>query len=312
MLCHGMAAHIEPADARETRLVALSQMPFEVVSARARGVAQSWGSLLDILRRRELLRLLVRRDIRARYKDSALGFVWSLLKPLTQFAIYFFVVGQVLSASRGIPDFAVFVFSGLTIYGLFSETVTGATSSIISNSGLIKKVSLPREIFPLASVGSGLFSFFVQLIVLILASLLLGGLNFGWHLLYAIPAVLVIVIYATAIGLLLSAVNVYLRDVQYLVELVMMVLLWASPIVYAWSMVRNLVGPGLLLDVYTDNPITLSVLAFQKAFRAVGLGAVYPDMLLLRLVITGLIGIVFIVLAQRVFARLEGNFAQEL
>jgi len=307
-----MAAPISAADAREARFVALAGMPLETVGAHSRGLRQSWRALAQVVRRRELLGLLVRRDLKARYKDSALGFLWSLVRPLTQFAIYFLVIGQVLSASRGIPDFAVFVFSGLTIYGLFSDIVSGATSSIMANSGLIKKVQLPREIFPLSSVGSGLFNFAVQLVVLIIASLALGGLNPGWHLFYGVGAIALVLVYATAAGVLLSAVNVYLRDVQYLVDLLLVILLWASPIVYAWRMVRDILGGGLLLELYTDNPLTLSVLAFQKAFRPVDIAAEYPGLLWLRMLVAGVVGLALVVVAQRVFARLEGNFAQEL
>jgi ABC-2 type transport system permease protein len=308
-----MSALTGPARARADRFAALSREPFDTVSSRSGGLARNWKSLREILRRRELLVLLIRRDLKARYKDSALGFVWSLIRPLTQFAIYYLVVGQILSASRGIPDFAVFVFSGLTLYGLFSETIGGATSSIIANSGLIKKVQLPREIFPLASVGSGLFNFGIQLIVLIIASLLLGGLDLGWHLLYAPAAIVVVLLYATAFGIFLSAVNVFLRDVQYLIELALMVLMWASPIVYSWTMVHNLLGNSPLLEIYTDNPLTLAVLAFQRAFRAVGIAGVeYPAHLEWRLLVAAVIAVILIVGAQRIFARLEGNFAQEL
>jgi ABC-2 type transport system permease protein len=300
------------SSASEARFAALSLLPFEIITSRPRGLSQSWRALAAVLRRRELLVLLVRRDLKAKYKDSALGFIWSLARPLTQFAIYYLVIGKVLAASRGIPDFAIFVFAGLTVYGLFSEIVGGATGSIIANSGLVKKVSLPREIFPLASVGSALFNFVIQAIVLVIASLALGGLNPGPHLLYALAGIGVIVTFGTAIGLLLCAINVYLRDIQYLLEIVLLVLMWASPIVYSWSMVRAAAGNGVLLEVYTDNPITLSVLAFQRAFRPVSAPAEYPADLALRLAIAAVVGLVLVVVAQRVFARFEGNFAQEL
>src|SRR5690606_4955539 len=140
--------------------------PLRTVGSADGGIRQGWRSLRDVLGRRELLGLLVRRDLKARYKGSALGFLWSFIRPLTQLLIYYVVVGQFLQAARGIPDFAVYIFCGLTIFGLFSETLAGASTSIISNQGLIKKIALPREIFPLASVGSALFNFAVQLLVL--------------------------------------------------------------------------------------------------------------------------------------------------
>lgn len=308
-----MAALTDPAEARAARFAALERTPLVVVGSRAGAVRQSWRSLRDIFRRRELLGLLIRRDVKSRYKGSALGFLWSFIRPLTQLLIYYVVVGHFLQAARGIPDFAIYVFSGLTIFGLFSETVGGGATSIVSNRGLIKKISLPREIFPLASIGSALFNFGVQLIVLVAAAILTGSLVFGAHLLYAIPAILVILIYGAALALVLSAANVYLRDVQYLVEISLMLLLWASPIIYSWSMVKDVLGPGPLLELYTDNPVTLAVLAFQKAFRDPSVaGAEYPEQLLLRLAISAVIGLVLAFFAQRAFARMQGSFAQEL
>lgn len=296
----------------DERYQALSQAPLVGTTQQGRSLVGTWKVLRDVVRQREMLNLLVRRDLKARYKDSALGFVWTLIKPLTQLAIYYVVIGQFLGAERGIPDFAIYVFTGLTAYALFSEIVVGGTASITGNAGLIKKVYLPREVFPLASVGSALFNFGIQLIVLVSATIILQRIPWSLDLFYAIPAMLVLVIYGTALGLLLAAVNVYLRDIQYLVEVVILIMFWASPIVYSWQMVRGIVGDGLLLDIYTSNPVTLAVLGFQQAFwvsnEAVGL----PSDLLLRLGIASLIGLGLLVLAQRVFARLQGNFAQEL
>ena len=270
------------------------------------------GSIREVFAHRQLLDLLIRRDLKSRYKDSALGFAWTLIRPLVQLAIYYFVLGKILGASRNIPEFAVYVFSGLTLYGLFSEIVASGTASIVSNAGLIKKVYLPREIYPLASVGAALFNFGVQLVVLLVATLLQSG--FAWirpDLLYFFPSTLVILIWATALALLLAAANVYLRDMQYLVEVLVLLLMWASPIVYSWQQVAN-AAPQWLLSLYTANPITLAVLGFHRAFWTAGPDSEYPSHLLLRMVIAGVVGLIALVLCQRVFAKLQGNFAQEI
>lgn len=300
-----------PMNAQE-RFAALEQQPFRSVSARSNTLGASLTSVVNIFRHREMLNLLIRRDLKSRYKDSALGFVWTLVRPITQLLIYYIVIGKFLRAAEGVPNFAIYVFSGLTAYGLFNEAISGATSSIVGNSGLIKKVYLPREVFPLASVGSALFNFFIQLGVLLIASFFFGVFPLSPDLLYAIPSILVLVVYATALGIMLSAVNVYLRDIGYLMEVLLLVMLWASPVVYAWSMAKRVLGPGLLLEIYTNNPITLSVLGFQRAFWNGHENAEYPEQLLLRLVVAFLIGLVLLLVSQRVFARLQGNFAQEL
>lgn len=297
----------------EERYLALSQQKMIATKTQSASIGDAWASVLEIMRHREMLGLLVRRDLKARYKDSALGFVWTLVRPLTQLAIYYVVIGKFLSAERGIPDFAVYIFTGLTAYSLFSEIISGSTASIVGNAGLIKKVYLPREVFPLASVGSALFNFGIQLIILLGATIAVGHPPLTVNFLYVIPATLVILIFATAFGLLLAGANVYLRDIQYLVEVIMLILLWASPVVYSWEMVRNFLGTGFLLDVYTNNPVTLAVLGFQRAFWTSGVGVVdYPADLLPRLLIAIGVGLVLLVAFQRVFSRLEGNFAQEL
>jgi ABC-2 type transport system permease protein len=293
------------------RRAALAQEPM-ISTIKPSSLSGTWASLEDVLRHRELLALLVRRDLKSKYKDSALGFLWSLVRPLTQLLVYYVVLGKFLGAERGIPDFAVYVFSGLTAYGLFSEIVVGGTSSILGNAGLIKKIALPREVFPLATVGSALFNFVMQLVILLIACLALGKFPLGTDLLYVIPGVLLLVVYGFAFGLLLSALNVYLRDIAYIVEVVMLLLLWGSPIVYAWSQVAHVLGNSPLANIYTSNPITLGVLCFHKAFWVSGAATPYPALFELRCVVAIAIGFVLVFIAQRVFSRLQGNFAQEI
>lgn len=294
----------------------LADQPLLPVTPTRQGVGGFFRTARDTWDHRQLLGLLVRRDVKARYKDSMLGMLWTLINPLVQLAVYFLVMGQILGAARGIPDFAVYIFSGLTIYGLFSETLSGATGSIVANSGLVKKVYVPREVFPLAATGSALFTFGVQVLVLLVASFTLGNPPLSWELLYFIPSVALILVWALALGLLLSALNVYLRDVQYLTQVLLMLALWASPIVYAWTMVGDLVAraglPAWVLDVYTASPLTLSVLGFHRAFWGASTPADFPPDLLLRMGVAFIIGLVLMMVCQRVFARLQGNFAQEL
>jgi ABC-2 type transport system permease protein len=273
------------------------------------GLAYSFRSLAL---NRELLRLLIRREIKARYKDSSLGLVWSLLRPLTQLLIYFVAIGKFLGAERLIPEFGIFVFTGLTVWMLFSDVLSGATSSIVLNAGLIKKVYLPREIFPLAAVGSALFNFLVQFGVLVIATIVVG--QFPWHrqLLYIPLAIVVVLLFSFAIGLLLSAVNVYMRDFQHLVEVLLVALFWASPVVYSYSLVHKAIGGSFLEQLYLWNPATLVVMGFQKAMWLAGENEIWPPDLAERLLIVGIASVMLLWISQRVFARLEGNFAQEL
>ena len=299
-----------PAPASE-RIARLQRMPWLDVGTRSTFVSGITASLREIWSHRELLGMLTRRELKARYKDSALGFLWSLARPLTQLVIYYVVVGKFLGAARSIDNFAIYIFAGLTIYTLFSEIVATGTGAILANAGLVKKVYLPREIFPLATIGSSLFNFFIQLAILIVVSLYAGTLSISPNLLYGLGALALVLIYAGALAIVLSALNVYLRDVSYLVEVVILLLMWASPIVYSWEFVKGSIT-GWALDVYINSPVTLAVLGFQEAFWTEASGGVSPDFLGLRMLIAGVIGIVFLLGAQRVFSKLQGNFAQEL
>lgn len=293
------------------RRAALREEPLVAVGPEHGMVGGLRSSVLGILEYRELLSLLVRRELKARYKDSALGFLWSLLRPLTMLVVYYVAIGKFLGAERNIPQFAVYIFTGLTIWMLFQEIVSSGTGSILGNSGLIKKVYLPREVFPLASVGSALFNFVTQLAILFVAVVALRSFPLGDRWVFAPLSVLVVLTWGLALALVLSAVNVYLRDVQYLVEITLMVLFWASPIVYSWEYVANAV-PGWVEQVYLANPVTAAVLGMQRTFWVAGTEAPFPENLITRLFVMLLIGLVLVVGAQRVFARLQGDFAQEM
>lgn len=267
--------------------------------------------LRDIWAHRQLLDMLIRRELKARYKDSTLGFVWSLLRPLALLLIYFIALGQFLGAARNIPDFAVFIYTGLTAWGLFAETVTTGTGSIVGNGGLIKKVYLPREIFPLSSLGSALFNFLIQLGILFVATIVVGDVPTGTDWFYLPLSLAVIIVTGLGWALLLAALNVYLRDIQYLVEIALMIAFWASPIVYSWALVVDQAGKTVG-NLYLANPMTVAIMGFQQVFWVAGRDQPVPENLTGLLWIWLAVGVVFVWVAQRVFVRLQGNFAQEL
>lgn len=296
----------------EARAAALASVPLRIAGPRSGFVTGTFSSLRDIAAHRELMGFLVKRELKARYKDSALGFVWSLVRPLAMLLIYFVAIGKFLNAASTTPGFAVFIYTGLTAWTLFNEIIISGTGSIVANSGLIKKVYLPREVFPLSVVGSSIFNFAIQLLILVGATIVTGQLPTGARWIYFPLSLAVVVVYATAFALLLSAANVYLRDVQYLVDVALMIMFWASPIVYSWKMVHEKLAGSTLEHVYMSNPITLAVLGFQRTFWVAGDGEPVATHLASRLGIACVIGVVLLWLGQRIFARLQANFAQEL
>lgn len=285
---------------------------FRPATPRVTFVTGTRSSLLDLWNRRDLLIRLTRREIRARYKDSVLGIAWSLIKPIVSLLIYVLVIGKVMGAERSIPDFAIYVFTGLTAWQLFSDIISASTGSIVGNSGIIKKIHLPREIFPLASTGASLFNFAMQFLILVLATFIITPPLVGFNLLYLPLGLILLVVWATAFGLILAAANVYFRDIQYLVEVVLLVGMWASPIVYSWSMVTSITGGGVAIEeAYLTNPVTLSIMGFQRAMWASGANVPTAPHLGIRTILALAIGIVVLVIAQRVFSVLQRNFAQE-
>ena len=300
---------------RELRFARLTETPFKQVGGPQRFFRGFFSDSAELLRQHELMRLLVNREVKSRYKDSVLGFFWSLARPLMMLMIYFFAIGQILGASRFIPDFAIFVFIGLTVWGLFFEIVQGGTSSLTANAGIVKKIFLPREVFPLSAVGVAIFNFLIQLIVLAFAIIFFASVPFRFSYdLFLIPLALVALItFAFSISLITSAINVYLRDMQHFIDVILTLLFWTSPIVYSYTFVHERLQGSWLDSLYISNPVTLAILAFQKALWSAGAaGQVWPPDLVARLLVVLFVSLILMFFAQRVFARLQGNFAQEL
>ncbi len=293
----------------QSRAEHLSKQPLVAITS-ARGVG-TMAQLRRVVSYRELLDLLVRRELKVRYKDSSLGFLWTLIRPLSLLLVYWIAIGKFLGAERSIDDFAVYLFMGLTLWQLTTEVMSSCTASILSNEGLVKKVDLPLEVFPLASVGSALFNFAIQLVVLVVATAALADVALGLRWLYAPLAVAVVLTWATGLGFILAALNVYLRDVQYLVEIFLMIGFWACPVVYSWKLVSQVASP-LLQEIYLLNPIAVAILGFHRTFWVGGDADPQPAHLVLRLFIMLALGLVLLVIGQRVFQRLSGDFAQEL
>ncbi len=276
--------------------------------------------LARIIQRRELLVGMVRNELKIKYKNSVLGFAWSLLNPLLYLVVFYIAFTIILGS--GIPSFPIWLLSGLLVWNLFSTGLGAATGSVVANSGLVKKVAFPREILPLASVGSMLVHFFLQSMVLFTVLAVVR-----WHVAWAyvplIPLALIALLLVTsALGILLSAVNVYLRDTSHFLELALLAWFWVTPVVYQFQLVGQ--SHGWSKDVWLANPVTPIVLLFQRAIYAkltnphgaVGHTQLLPNWpywgFLAYLGWSFVFGIVTLAIAIRVFGRSEANFAEQL
>jgi ABC-2 type transport system permease protein len=278
--------------------------------------------LREIWLSRELLIYLVRTEIKVKYKNSVLGLIWSMVAPAMTLVIYWFVFGVVLK--NGIPQFVIFLFAGLLLWNLFQFGVMSGTGVVVNNAGIVKKVSFPREILALAAVGSACVFFFFQAIVMVLFMIVLHHSPDWSYIPVALLALVTGIVLAAAIAVLLSSINVYLRDTQHLIEVILTAWFWACPIVYAYQkQIGDRLGPKGLTWVYFLNPLVPLVLSFQRCIYAQGTvianGAPYPilpDWGMLHyagldLAVLFLATILFLI-ALAVFGRLEGNFAEEL
>jgi ABC-2 type transport system permease protein len=267
--------------------------------------------LVSVWRYRELLRNLVRKELKVKYKNSVLGFVWTLLNPML-YLVVFTVVFQYL-LPNGVDDFAIFFLAGLLAWNLFSTGLGGATASIVGNASLVSKVWFPREILPLAAVGAALMHFLFQLTVLLTALVVVGRAP-DWQLLPLVPvALVVLLLVAAAFGVLLAAANVYLRDVQHLLELALTAWFWLSAIVYPFKLISDkLHGHASLAFL---NPVIPPVITFQKAIYNPTDDTVptYGGWWYLKILgFTAAGAIVLLLVALHVFGRLEDNFAEEI
>jgi ABC-2 type transport system permease protein len=277
----------------------------------------SGRGLLDVYGDRFLLKLLVRKEIKVRYRGSVLGLLWSYVKPLVQFLIFFVALGIFLDLQRGTPNYAIYLFAGIVLVNFFTESVSNATRSIVDNRDLIRKIYLPRELFPVATVWVSAAHFFPQLLVLIGACLVVGWSPSIVQLAAVILIFVMVAVLATGLGLLFGAMNVYFRDSENIVDMIVMVVTWASPVLYVWSMVDRAMGPWFW--VYQLNPMTVAVEVFHWAFweptlkadQAVA-DAMPPGLLTVWLPVSVLITLAVLFLGQLTFRRLAVHFAQEL
>lgn len=135
--------------------------------------------LLSVFKNRYLVKLLIQKGVKTRYYGSVLGWVWSYIRPLAQFLMYFIVIGIILNVSKDVPLFPIHLFSGLIVINVFSEIFRNTTSAIIDNGSLIKKIFLPRELFPVAATGVALLHFLPQVAVLFVVVIIMGW-SFSW------------------------------------------------------------------------------------------------------------------------------------
>jgi lipopolysaccharide transport system permease protein len=254
-------------------------------------------NLREVYGYRDLLFLLVWRDISANYRQSIIGFGWALFKPILSMLVFTLVFGKIAQMDSDDIPYQLFVFAGLLPWMYFSVSLGGSSQSVVSGSNLLTKVYFPRLILPLTSVLSGLLDFGIQFVLLLVLMLAYGRVP-GWGLLLLPGLLLLCALAALSVGLWLSALNAKYRDISHLVPFLSQMWMWLTPIVYPSSKVP----PGWRL-LFGLNPMTGVV----EAFRWSLFGQPAPDWAMMGLSFA--VVIVLFVSGLYYFRRVERTFA---
>jgi lipopolysaccharide transport system permease protein len=282
-------------DAKKTNLQKDNQVVIEA--------SKGWISLQlhSLWKYRELLFFLVWRDLKVRYKQTALGATWIILQPVVSMIVFSFLFGGLLKVpSEGVP-YPVFAYAALLPWNYFSSSLSRSSTSLVGSANLITKVYFPRLLIPLASVLSGLVDFLV-------AFLLLLGLMFFYHLQFAITALflplflLLAMLTALAFGLWLSALNVQFRDINVLMPFIIQIWMYITPVIYGADLI-----PEQFRFLLGLNPMTAIVEGFRWALLGPYLTSTQSSFLLLFLSV--FIILVVLIGGAFFFRRTERSFA---
>jgi ABC-2 type transport system permease protein len=286
------------------------------------------GGLIEVFRRRYLLKLLVQKEVRSRYQGSLLGVLWSYIQPMVRFCMYYFVIGLVLGLHKSFPNFAIHMFAAIVAMHFFTETFSSGTRSVVKNKSIVRKMPMPREMFPVASVIVSAVNTFPQLAILFVASVVAGWRPDVVGVLAAFLGLAIVTVLGTALALLFAGLNVFFRDFQNIVSTFMVLTTWIVPMIYPFEKVATS-GLGrnhVFYTLYMADPLTIAVVLMQRAFwiptalgkdgfpaklSDVGFPFLPHNYMELGLLMLG-ISCIILVICQMVFRRLEGKFAERL
>lgn len=261
---------------------------------------EMFESVRELLDRAPMVQNMVKREIRGRYKGSALGFLWNFITPIMQIIVYILVFSIVFRVQ--IEDYYMYIITGMVPWIFFSDSLISGSGTIVDNAQMVNKIYFPRSVLPLSIVLSKLvnliISFGFTFIVIAVA-----GYGVSWSALLAlIPAILLLFVFTLGLTFILSAIDPYLRDVQYIVNVLMMLLIWVAPLMYTHDQFDS----QFFNTVLAINPFTY----FCDIFHSILYYKIIPDSTLW--IITSALSLSAILIGWRVFHRLERDFAEVL
>jgi len=255
--------------------------------------------MTSVFRYRELIRNLVLKDLKLKYRGSMLGFLWSLANPLMMIVVYSFVFTRMMRVD--VPNFAFFLLVGFLPWGFFSQSVMMATGSILDNGNLLRKVYIPSEVFPIATVFFNLVQFLLALAVLLPISIIFFRLPLSWSVIGFLPILCLQVLFTLGLSFAVSTASVFYRDVRHFTEIFMMLLFWLTPIVYD---VHSLSESAR--QVVRLNPVSFFIIGYQDVLYR----HAFPDRDILLAQV--LFSFLFLGLGYGFFWSCKRRFAEEV
>jgi len=257
----------------------------------------SWVYLKELWRYRELIVYLVWRDIKVRYKQSVLGVLWVLLRPFIQMVIFTIIFSNVAKLpSEGIP-YPIFNYAALVPWIFFADTLSNATTSLVGNANMIKKIYFPRLVLPIAASFSSMVDFFISLSLLFIL-MIVYGVPFSLKMLLLFPLLLLAHVTALGVSLWLAPLNVQFRDVRLATPFLIRIGMWLTPVAYSSSSL-----PAPFDELYALNPMAGVVEGFRWAMAGAetepGLAVFISVLIVLGVFVSGLF----------FFNRMESTFA---
>ena len=274
--------------------------------------------LAEVVRRRYLLRMLVRNTIQSRYQGTVLGWVWSYLQPAIRFCLFYFLFQVMVGRGAGMENFAVHLFAGMVMVHFFTETFNGGTQSLVQNRSLITRLPVPREMFPVARMLVAGWHTVPMLVILVVPCIALGWRPDLVGMAAALLGFTLTAALGLALGLLFSVGNVFMRDIGKVAQTLTQFVTFSVPMMYPYTLVHERFGESVA-GYYLLNPMAEAVLLIQRGFwtgttsDTEATAAVHlPDHLFTRGLVMTAISLVLLVLAQRIFSRLEARVPERL
>lgn len=253
----------------------------------------------EIYQYRTMIGSLIRRDLRGKYKGSVLGFAWTFINPLLQLGVYTLVFSFIMRA--GIKDYYLFLFVTLIPWLFFSTSLSAGAGCILAQKEMVKKIYFPREVLPIAHVTSQLVNMLLTFIVVFAVLIFSGkGIN-PFALLYLPIIILAEYLLALSLTMIVSALTVYLRDLEHILAIITMAWQFMTPVMYSIDRV-----PEQLLPIFNLNPMTPIIVAYRDILY-------YKKAPQISTLLQGfLLSIVLLVVGWNVFGHLKKHFAEEL